>query len=52
MERLRIRDFVEVVIQNVEGGLRDEQRERLVSILLSQASIEDVKQAIREVANG
>lgn len=51
MERLRINSFVEEVIRNVEN-LGDEQRERLVSILLSQASIEDVKQAIREVANG
>ena len=51
MERLRIGDFVELVIRNVEN-LEDEQRKRLVSILLSQASIEDVKQAIREVANG
>lgn len=51
MERLRINNFVEEVIRNVED-LRDEQRERLSSILLSQASMEDVKQAIREVANG
>ena len=51
MERLRIADFVKEVIGNVED-LSAEQREQLVSILLSQASIEDVKQAIREVANG
>lgn len=51
MERLRIDEFVELVIRDVEG-LEDEQRQRLVSTLLSQASIEDVKQAIREVSNG
>lgn len=51
MERLRIADFVEEVIGDVEG-LTAEQSEQLVSILLSQASIEEVKQAVREVTNG
>ena len=51
MERLRIADFVKEVVGNVEG-LSAEKREQLVSILLSQASIEDVKQAIREVTHG
>ena len=51
MERLQITDFVKEVIWNVEG-ISDEQREQLVAVLLSKSSLEDVKQRIREVANG
>ena len=51
MERLRISDFVEQVIRNVDK-VEDTQRTRLVSILLSQASIEEIKKEFREVANG
>lgn len=51
MERLRLGDFVEAVIRNVDK-LDDAQRSRLASVLLSQRSIEEFKKEFREVANG
>lgn len=49
--RLLISDFVEQVILSLED-VSDEQKQKLIAVLVGQASLEDIKQSMREVSRG
>jgi ribosomal 50S subunit-associated protein YjgA (DUF615 family) len=51
MERILIEDFVSEAIQQI-ADISDEQKQQLITKLLRFASLEDIKNCIKEVSRG